>query len=390
MVAACGSLDVVETYPMGKSGSPSAPACVSALGHYYLPKALLNLTVDYTPGTPPTLKVTLSDDVTTVAERDHAFCLDYLASPVSRDAVIVNRSEEGLLQSVNASVEDRTPEIAKSLIQTAANFAIGREAVVGGRADNVKLQFDPFAWRDLLLVKDALRRFGLCLYVEGYSFPTGGMGATQIRAAGNTWCSTAARQTVPYEHPLYKFANLPVAPEMMQTGILYRPKTSHKIVILQKPDPGAAGSRWDLYQTKLFELPNATPVLSVGVERAMFAKRVTQLTFSDGTLTDVVLDKGSEAVGFVQIPLIAAQAIVDIPGQMLKLRLTDTLGQAALVQAQSNLLQAISEYNAAISPAAAANGLPKSARVRSGEFVGACINGGGDPLTCRDLQRTGR
>jgi hypothetical protein len=386
VLAACGH--VIETQPMDQFGSPSAPACVSALGNYYLPKALLNLTATSTPS-PLAIAVTLSADVTTVAERDQAFCLDYLSSSTSKDAVGVNRTESGLLLSVNANVEDRSPTIITNLIQSAANFAIARDAVVGGRPDKVDLQFDPFSARDMLLVKIALRRFGLCLYVEGYSFPTGGLSASQIRAAGSTWCATDARQTVPYEHPLYKFANLPVAPEMMQQGILYRPKTTHKVVIMKKDDPGGSDS-WNLYQTKLFELPNATPVLAIGVDRAMFAKRITSLSFSNGTLTDVIIDKDSEAVGFVSIPLVAAQAIVDIPGQMLRLRIADTQSHAALIQAQGNLLTAISNYNTAISPAAGAGALPKSASVRDGQFIGACINAGADAATCRDLQRTGR
>jgi hypothetical protein len=393
LLVACSN--VIETRWVDGPGSLSSPACSSALGYYYLPKSLISLTAKADPTTTPAaITVTLSPTLTTIADRElKFFCLDYLSSPVSKDAVTINRNENGLLESISANVVDRTPAIAAQLIQTAENLAIGaaRGTAFPQQPDNLNVQFDPFSWRDLLLVKAALRRFGYCLYVEGYSFPTGGLTAAQVHAAANTWCSTDASVTAPYEHPLYKFANLSISPELMQQGVLYRPKTTHKIVILFKKDPKSVNGTWDLYQTKLFEMPNATPVLAIGVERAMFATRITSINFTDGTLTDVAIDKDSEAVGFVQIPLVAAQAIVDIPGQIIKFRLADTQSHAALIQAQGNLLNAIASYNSAISQtatsAAGATASLKSATVRNGEFLGGCVNAGGGAASCLDLQR---
>jgi hypothetical protein len=394
LLAACSSY-VVDTRPIIDGSSPSAPLCYSALGYYYLPKSLLSLTAKTDPSqTPPTSTLALSATLTTIADRDmKPFCLDYLSSSVSKDAVTVNRNENGLLESISANVEDRTPAIAAQLIQTAENLTIAaaRDTAVKPQPDNLTVSFDPFSWRDLLLVKAALRRFGYCLYVEGYSFPTGGLTSAQIRAAANAWCSTDANSTAPYEHPLYKFANSPVVPELMQQGVLYRPKTAHKIVILSKKDPRSLDTKWDLYQTKMIEMPNATSVLAIGIQRAMFATQITAINFADGTLTDVAIDKGSEAVGFVQIPLVAAQAIVDIPRQILTFRVADVQSHAALIQAQGNLLNAITSYNAAIAQGQAASGGGlKSASVRSGAFVGACMNAGGDATACADLQRSAR
>jgi hypothetical protein len=388
LLSACGG-HVVDTFPIGPGDI--AP-CNTALGSYFLPKGLLNLTVTANYGTtPPVITVTTptapASAITTVADRSQAFCLDYLSSPVSQDVVTVSRDANGLLQSINSNVEDRTPAIATALIQTAENLAIASARSTALPIDKLDLTFDPFDWHDLILAKKALRRFALCLYVEGYSFPAEGLSTAQIYAAAHRWCSTD--RPVQFEHPLYQFARSPVPPELMREGVLYRPNATYNIVILAKEDPGSRASAWLLYQTKRVEMPNASPVLSIGIDRAMFAKRITTVNFSNGTLTDVAVDKGSEAVGFVQIPLVAVQAIVAVPTQIIKIRLADTQSHAALIQAQGNLLNAVASYNAMVAKGNTTGSTPggKSADVSSGEFVGACVNAGGNPDTCAKLQQ---
>jgi hypothetical protein len=390
LLVAC-SWRVVETLPMDP-GDLSSPPCDSALGYYFLPKALLSLNAQVDPSfSPPAMTATLSPSITTVADRTQAFCLDYLSSPVSKDVVTVQRGDNFLLQSINSNVEDRTPQIATALIQTAENLAIGAARVAPLAplpADKVDLQFDPFAWRDLILAKQALRRFGFCLYVEGYSFPTEGLSTAQILVAANKWCSTDPMRTPRYDNPLYSFAMAPVLPALMREGVLYRPKSTYNIVILTKTDGKSSGLPWQLYQTKRVEMPNASPILSIGINRALFTKRITTVHFSDGSLTDVAVDKDSEAVGFVQIPLVAVQAIVDVPGQIIKVRLADTQSHQALVEAQGNLLNAIASYQAAVTQnpgTASPGGLPRSANSRAGEFLGRCIDAYADPATCRRL-----
>jgi hypothetical protein len=387
ITAACTR--VLETRMIWPDSPSSEPQCHSALGYYYLPRTLLSLQASSSKADGTQSVDMFATEVH--ADRNQAFCLDYLASAASIDNVTVLRNEEGLLRSVSASVEDRTPAIVTALVQTAENFAIAaRSGVLPGQNDSLKIQFDPFVWEELILAKAELRRFDMCLYVEGFSFPTERMTAAQIHAAAGKWCSTDAHATPRYDPRLYTFATLPVPLEVMSTGILYRPKATHRVVILHRKS-----GVWELYQSKRIEMPNASPVLSIGVERAAFTKRGTALYFDDGTLTDVAIDKGSEAEGFVVIPLAVAKAIVDVPAQIIKFRIADVQSHAALIQAQGNLLTATAEYakliaaasgNSAASPGA----LPKSVSVRDGQFVGACINAGADAATCRDLQRTGR
>jgi hypothetical protein len=383
---------VLETQMIWPESPLSEPQCHSALGYYYLPKTLLSLQVnsDKSKGTQAVIWGT-----ETHADRNQAFCLDYLASAAAIDNVTVQRTEEGLLTNINASVEDRTPAIVTALVQTAENFAIAaRAAPVPGQTDFLNIQFDPFVWEDLMLAKAELRRFDMCIYVEGFSFPTEGMTSAQVRAAASKWCSTDAHATPRYDPRGYTLASLPVPPEVMRAGILYRPMATHRIVILHQKS-----GVWELYQSKRVEMPNASPVLSIGVQRAMFTKRQTTLAFSNGTLTDVAVDKGSEAEGFVVIPLAVAKALADIPAQIIQVRIADVQSHAALIQAQGNLVNATAQYAALV---AATNGNAGStagraaaiagsgSEFRTGQFVGGCLNAGGDPTTCKGLAETSK
>jgi hypothetical protein len=176
----------------------------------------------------------------------------------------------------------------------------------------------------------------------------------------------------------------PVPPEAMRTGILYRPKMTYKVVILRKTDPNGRVP-WTLYQTIRVEMVNASPILSIGLERAAFANRKTTAYFDSGTLTDVAVDKDSEAAGFVVIPLSIAQAIVDVPAQILQVRIADTQNQAALLQAQGQLFQAMAQYS---NLTGQQSGLPAGVPSRStsvSQVVSNCLNGNGDPGYCYSL-----
>src|SRR5262249_33614448 len=187
-----------------------------------------------------------------------------------------------------------------------------------------------------------------------------------IRAAAEQWCETAAPQ--PYEHPAQYLSALPVPPEIMSTGLLYRPRIAHKVVLMSKGDPGGR-DRWVPYLTKRVEMPNISPVLSFGIQRALFTNRVTTVYFDQGVLTDVSVNKGSELLGFVSIPLVVAKAVVAVPAQIIQFRILDTQNQTALLNAQGQLIQAVTDYQAAVTASNNAGGTPKSARVHDAPIL---------------------
>jgi hypothetical protein len=378
-IGACSK--VVDTNPLTEALN-YGPTCHTALGAYYLPRKLLRLAVEAQANA---ISVVTPLNAATIADRAQTLCLDYLASPTSEDQVKVERHANGLLKKVESRVVDRTPEIAIALIDTASQLAIAaaRQADAARPPERLDLQFDPFVWHELVNAKTALRRFGFCIYVEGHSFSTYGLSPAGIRAAAERWCS-ASVVSEPH-HPTYEFASLPVPREVMRQAVLYRPNIAHKVVILRKRDPYGRGP-WTLFQTQRVDMPNVSPVLALGIERAMFTHRNTTVVFNEGVLTDVTVDKGSELVGFVRIPLALAKAIVDVPAQIIQIRITDAQQRIELINAQTALLQQLSERGETAPTAAVET--PKSATAREAAYAGACIDAGGPAEVCRNLARS--
>jgi hypothetical protein len=371
-LAAC--TNVLETSALEPEG-PHGPTCRSTLGAYYLPRALLTLQAR---ATTDTMTLTVGPQVM-VADRTQTLCLDYLSLPTARDIIAVQRDANGLLTSISSDAIDRTPEIARTLIATGANLALAARAgefEVAQPNDALDVSFDPFNWEELIAVKKALRRFGYCIYVEGVTFPVVPGDPAQAITAGQSWCSASAPARS--HHPAFEaFATLPVPPDVVAKGVLYRPNMTHKIIILRKNDPGGR-EPWKLFTTRRIEMPNVSPVLLIGVDRAVFTQRKTTLRFNQGVLTDVAVEKGSELVGFVSIPLAVAKAVVDVPGRLVTLRITDAQNQTALLNAQTELIETISQYRNVVGadPPRSAP-FPRTTGARAGDFYGGCVNAGG-------------
>src|ERR1051326_1483506 len=85
-LAAC--TQVIDTAPFETAESAYAPTvCHSALGYYYLPRALIIVKATSDP-VARTRTLDLASTATTIADTKQAFCLDYLASPSSIDLVV--------------------------------------------------------------------------------------------------------------------------------------------------------------------------------------------------------------------------------------------------------------------------------------------------------------
>src|SRR6185503_8335491 len=122
------------------------------------------------------------------------------------------------------------------------------------------------------------------------------------------------------------------------------PNATHKLVIRRKTDPGGR-EPWALFMTTHMEMPNVSPIFSIGVHRAIFATRTTNLTFAKGVLTNIYINKTSELEGFSIIPLRVAQAIVRLPTEIVQLRIDDTKRSTDLAAKETELITTLATLN---------------------------------------------
>jgi hypothetical protein len=159
----------------------SGATCRSATGEYYLPKKNITVVVNRDPTNNfYTLKL---DQGETVADRNQAYCLDFLGSITSDDLVVVSR-KAGLLQSIRANTADQTAAIISTVIDAAAAAATGdpngvsttRAAVFNNKdpTEMANYAFDPFDRYRLAQINDAILTYGFCVFVEEQTFVRAG------------------------------------------------------------------------------------------------------------------------------------------------------------------------------------------------------------------------
>lgn len=334
-LAGCSSM--IDSVPVGAIAPAEGPArtigCTSALGSYNLPKSMLRLTLD---GAPRGYQVTTIGTVP-VADR-RTFCLAYLGSITSEDQLIVKKTDNGLLERIATKADDKSAVIAQILINSVRLGAVGgrggTRGATAGRNPPPEMVFDPFDTAEFAVRHAQLRNFGLCVVVEGVHVPEGGQEAAQFCASGRP-----AGLMPSVELAL----TAPIAAGADTRGILYRPNMSYMVSVLRKADPGSREA-WSLQARESVEMPNGSPVLSVGIDRSLFSKRESILDFDYGVLTNVSVKKDAELLALANITLSAAQAGVSVISQIFALRIDIANGTKTLIQENAALIQAQDAY----------------------------------------------
>jgi hypothetical protein len=92
------------------------------------------------------------------------------------------------------------------------------------------------------------------------------------------------------------------------------------------------------------KLENISPVISLGVERAIFAARRTALLFDRGTLVGWCVSKSSELLAAMDIPLEVVRSIVALPTAILQVRIDEVTRSNDLVAAERDLISLQRQY----------------------------------------------
>lgn len=335
-------------------------ACASPLGSYALPKTNLRAELKRTAAVKEnnTIKApaTATLTITPVQRADRAlqFCLDHISSAFAADTIKIAKSG-AFLQSVFVNATDRTVQIVATLLRTAmiaatGNPLYGRSLFGDVEGTLVDVEFDPFdraeTARANRILRQAAAEWGFCVYVP-YANPA---------LAGEKYCENpdwTSPSGDKFARMYEAYSRSPIDPKT--PGLLYRPRPTYPIVIYQKPPSHGSKSKgagakvvadvWKIARIEHHPLENVSPVLSLGIERAVFSQRISSFVFNNGVLQTACVSKGSEIEGFVEIPLDISRALVALPAQIATVQFGRRDSEAKLAQAQA---LAINAQNAAI------------------------------------------
>ena len=242
------------------------------------------------------------------------------------------------LRSIRVNATDRSVQIARNLIG-AAFVGLSGNPGFGNRSIQVRnnnlniladLEFDPFDTRASAEANARLSRLGFCLVLEGFTYDLGSLSVDQ-------YCNSPyrARDHLPHAAELYAIKSRePVPPNTR--GVLYRPRQTFLISIYRKED---RGSRWRLNRRVDVALENLSPVISVGVSRAIFARRNAALIFDEGALKTVCIAKTSELENFAAIPFEIARSLVALPTQIVQVKINRIAKEEELARVEDAFIQ---------------------------------------------------
>lgn len=307
MLVACAS-DTV------RSGSVTDPPKIWSRTDslpYNLPRVLVNVTIErkVVEGVAQD-SLTVGDPVI-VPDPAHQYRLYYDRSVFATDKMVFETGVSGLLTTINATTEDETGDLVAKLAELAAQVA--KVAVM--LAPDGRPPIAPFKISKLVDPSDD----GESRAVNGWLASLGADLVFESKPMGWRKEDLAAQKKALAEAPA-------------QQGVFFRPVLPYVLSLRR-----ASGAT--IAQAAVLA-PNEAPILGIRLERFPFVRANNTLTFSQGLLTKFEIDKPSEALGFIQIPIDVAKAIVDIPGQLLQMKVQSTTNETGLLEAQKALLEA--------------------------------------------------
>ncbi len=253
-----------------------------------------------------------------VPDRDFEYALYYRYSAFSDDKYVIQRTNTGLLSSIQFTADEKTAEVLVKVVDIAKEVA--------------KAAFVPFA---------DLKEQGFETVYSGVFDPFNPEERQAfVDAINEISGSTGLKYNIEIDQKSYE--QDPGAPDRPKSapyssctaGACFRTASIFPLIITR--------GKKEVQRINL-TLPNPAAIGSVDITRAAFVKKVTDITFDNGILTKIDVHKPSEALAFMEIPLSIAKAIVSVPGEILKLKFDISTAEKNLLDAQKNELKAKQE-----------------------------------------------
>jgi hypothetical protein len=333
-------------------GSVDAPTPIdttSRTAFYALPKALVPVTVTYAacsldPCPEPSITV---GDYVYVPDGNHVYSIDTDFSAASHDTVVVELTKGGLLSKITTTADDATGLLITKTVELIAKILQAGAALTppGSMMEKARARPERDKPYPELKLTDTLDVFD----------------ENSLRTF-NTRLSTLAWRHSKEDASIanVRLLDAPLTPMYAKNkdarcaeGICFRPPLPYTLSL----EWGRAGMGKEVIQQTTVLLPNQAPILNINLSRTPFVKRVSSLEFNDGMLSKVNVDKPSEALAALSVPVDALTAIIAIPAQLLTLRIANAQNttslydnQVKLLEAQTKLIKAIEEFKKANPP----------------------------------------
>jgi hypothetical protein len=316
--------------PMISSVDPSGSNAHSSLRPpggvpYFLPKAALKVTLSDVNGQ---FQVIVGSP-RYIADEKFPFLLQYRPSAFASDTAEIDVDpNKGLLSKIDMKAEDKLDDIAIEIARAAVVIAEAADERPG--IILVEQEIDPANTEEVNnLVAEMNKR-----------------ARTNALLQRKAACANKqSKSCIDYENIISGAVNInflitkPQAyPDVLtdcNVGACFRVPMPYGISV----DFGDLGSS---YKTRV-EIPNEMPAIPISLDRVSFVTKTAIIEFKDGMIDKVRVEKPSEALELVSLPLRIVGAVFDTIGKLIKFRIDTTDSETALATAQGKLIDAESK-----------------------------------------------
>jgi hypothetical protein len=195
-----------------------------------------------------------------------------------------------LLSTGNVTSEDKTAEIVGALASMAAEVKMvtGTPTPTPTPTPPFYFSFHPSNPKEVRSVKNALLNRNIYFDI---SYPE------QTETGGKEMSLSRS-----------------LAQRLGEEGLIFRPGIPYKVELRYPNDTNFDTSATLINTTQQFILPDTNRLYEVQYNRMAFVKKVKEIGFTDGMLTDFHQKVPSPILGFLGIPKAILQAIVPVPG----------------------------------------------------------------------------
>ncbi|WP_119390377.1 hypothetical protein [Taklimakanibacter lacteus] len=234
------------------------------------------------------------------------FSLTLRNSAFAHDDQTVTTTADGLLSTVNAINEDQSVEIVKKIIELVTNVAkVGVVRLAAPRQFSVTTVIDPFNPRGELHRLEE---------ITGFKFAITDLSGAKL-----------PRYDEEYERQVTASCD---------ASVCFRILTPVMLTISGQSKESEVLARFVVL------VPNPRLIGTYDVRRGPCIKKTNELAFTNGVLTKIRVDKPSEVLGCLSIPIDVAKAIVSIPAELFKVKLENIGRDTQLAQAQTQAINA--------------------------------------------------
>lgn len=251
------------------------------LHYYHLPKGLLHIELyQLADG-----NQIIDSKVITIPDSQHRYYLTYHANSFSSDKLDIEFSPKGFLKSIKTQIKDETTAFAQKLADSVSE-GVGMVAGVGFRGVERRTlfsaTFDPFDESALKRINYQLEKLGYELEIE------------------------------PLGYVLSEKPKSEKAAKKKSFGVYCRPIETFELVLRSGEQE----------RRDLITLPHPELIHFIEIPNARFVQNIFEMNFDDnGYPINIHIEKPSQAMALVSLPINILKAIFEIPSKIFSFRI---------------------------------------------------------------------